>query len=214
MKVTYGPIVSSASGRFGGLVASNWKGVDLIRRFRAPSNPDTVAQQEVRTAFQNLNRMFVTMQTETKAAWNSFATGRAYTGRNKFIGRNVPLIMGDANMNQFEGTPGDASTIPPVSMTVTPGVATLTVDITEPTTPTGWTLTSGQAACFEDFDPTVLQSLADLVWTEDEDLTTPYSIALTGLNTVLYQAIGFLKWVAPDGTTRYSASLIDTGTPT
>ncbi len=208
MKVTYGPIVSSASGRFGGVVASNWKGIDLFRRFRAPSNPNTTLQQEVRVAFTNLNKMFVTMLTETKAAWNSFATGRAYTGRNQWLGRNVPLIMGDLNIDQSEGTPGDASTIPPVSMILTPAALQITVDITEPAIPTGWALTAAEACCIEDFDPTVIQSLSSLVWTEGEDVATPFSVALTGLVAASdYQVFGFLKWLAPDGTVRYSASL-------
>lgn len=52
MKITYGAIVQSAGGRFGGTVHSNWKGVQLVRRFAKPSNPNSTDQVNVRTVFR------------------------------------------------------------------------------------------------------------------------------------------------------------------
>lgn len=215
MKVTYAPLVSGASGRFAGLVASSWKGVDLVRRFRAPSNPNTTAQVNVRRAFLNLNRAYATMSAEIRAAWQAFAVGRPLIGRNHWIGLNVAVIAGDANLDDLVGTPGDASTLGPDAMVVTPGANTLTVDITEPTVPAGWTLQAAVATVLQDRDPTTILTFAELLFTEGEDVATPFSIVLAGLTSAVpYQVIGFLRWLHPDGGVRYSSALRDQGTPT
>jgi len=214
MKVTYAPLVSSASGRFGGLVASTWKGVALIRRFAPPANPNTLAQQEVRGLFKTLTKAYVTQTTKLRAAWESFASGKQFIGRNHWIALNIPLLKNDVALTDLAGTPGDASTLGPVGITVTPGVGTLTVAIAEPTLPTGWTISNAVAVCVKDNDWSTVISYDDLKWTETEDASSPYECVLASLDTVLYQVRAFLEWLAPDGTTRYSVSLASTGTPT
>ncbi len=215
MKVTYAPIVSSASGRFGGTVATTWKGIGLFRRFAKPSNPNTADQQEVRTIFKTLTKAYITQTTELRAAWETYAAGKAFIGRNRWIGLNVPLLKGDVAGTDMAGTPGDASTLGPVSAVITPGVGELSCAIVEPTTPTGWTLTSMVAVCVLDKDWSTDISYADLKWTEITDESTPYVCILTGLtSSVLYQVRMFIKWLAPDGSTRYSVSLADEDTPT
>jgi len=215
MKITLGPLVSRASGRFGGTVASSWKGIDLVRKFRKPANPKTVAQTEVRNIFINLTRVFSLMGTRLKDAWDSQATGKAYIGRNNFIGKNVPDLQGQADLANLVATPGDASTIPPVSMTVTAGAGTLTVAVTTPTAPTGWTLTRVVAVALKDLDYGTVQAYADLTPTEGEDATSPYSIVLSGLTAAqAYRVASFIHWTAPDASLRYSAAIKGTGTPT
>lgn len=217
MKVIYGPIVSSASGRFGGVVASVWKGVTLFRRFVAPSNPNSSAQQEVRNIFRTLTVNYTLMTTEVRAAWTTFAQGKRFIARNRYIAMNVPALNGEVDGDNLVATPGDASTIPPVNISaVTPGVDELVVDVTAPTVPTGWTLQAVVAACTRDLDysgSSVASSA--LQWHEAEDVSDPYNITITGLSTgSLYQVRAFIRWLAPDGSVRYSASLASTGTPT
>lgn len=212
MKVVYGPLVTDARGRMGGVVASAWRATHTFRRFRAPSNPRTVDQLKVRRIFYNLSRLWTITLTNTRASWTSFASGKNFQPRNSFIGRNVPALNDDVNLADFIGTPGDASTIPPFSMTVTPGVETLVVAITVPVSPTGWTITKCVAMAVADVN---YSTANPLIWTtEGEDLTTPYSITLSAWTNQLYQVRGFIVWLAPDGSTRYSASLSGSGTPT
>lgn len=47
-RVTYSPIVSSASGKTSGVVFSSWKGRAYIRKLIIPNNPQSAAQQAVR----------------------------------------------------------------------------------------------------------------------------------------------------------------------
>ncbi|KKM03850.1 hypothetical protein LCGC14_1770320 [marine sediment metagenome] len=217
MKVTYGPIVSDARGRFGGVVASAWKGISIFRRFQAPSNPNTAAQVLVRRTFRNLNSSYVMQSALVRDSWVTFATGRPYTGRNQYIGRNVPLLMDEADANNLLATPGDASTLPPVTMALSVAVAgEVTATLTMPTVPTGWTLAGGVLAVTRDLGyASEIGNLAALQWFEDEDIADPYDPTVTGLTAALiYQCRGFIRWTAPDGSTRYSAALAGQATIT
>ncbi len=206
MKVTYGAIVQRASGKFGGTVHSNWKGVDVVRRFAKPSNPNSAGQTDVRDAFRSLNAGYVTMPAETRAAWTSFATGKPFIARNQFIGKNVANLAGKVNTQLIQFTPGDSSTLPPVSIAVTFGVGSISSAVTVPSTPTGWTLTAAVLVAISDTDPTGGIDANSWNWDEATDLTNPYAPALGGLNAGNYVCGTFLKWLAPDGTTRYSSA--------
>ncbi len=215
MKVTYAPVVDRASGKFGGLVASSWKGIDLMRRFASPSQPDTAAQVEIRRIFQNLTRNYTQGPTYFKEAWDSFAIGKAFIGRNVIIRRNVPVLQGQADLTNYVFTPGDASTVPPPTATFTPGVTLITVVPSAPTLPVGWTIERAVAVAIPSFDYGTLQSYVVTRPTEAFDVTSPYSIAITGLSTgSLYRCGTWLIWVAPDGSRRHSASFTGSATPT
>lgn len=142
MKVTYSPLVTSVSGRFGGMVFSTWQGVDLIRRFVRPAQPRTAAQVDHRDAFRNLLRLFgllpdvsFTSGTDTyadlwRATWRNFARGIAGQARNFFLGRFLagasPTLYG---RNWFAGSvisvaptmAIDVTTTGQLSVTVTAG---------------------------------------------------------------------------------------------
>ncbi|KKM19932.1 hypothetical protein LCGC14_1650590 [marine sediment metagenome] len=207
MKITYGPLVQSASGRFGGVVASSWKGIDLVRRFRSPANPDTTAQRNVRDAFTNLNRCYVRMTANIRAAWVANATGKAFLARNHWIGLSTGVIAGDANLDDLVMTPGDSSTVGPVGESFTPAATQITLACDQEPTITGWTFTQAIAVVLEDYDPTVIQTFQANVWVEDVDPGgAPISIVITGLASGIHQCGIFFEWVAPDGTTRYSVA--------
>jgi hypothetical protein len=214
MKVTLGPLVSRISGRYGGTVASNWKGIDLIRRFKAPANPNTTDQQEVRRLFINITAWFVRLTTYTRAAWNTQAAGRPYIGRNRAIALNIPVLQGTTTLAALVPVPGDASTVPPAALVITPGDAQLTATITAPAIPTGWSITRAIAACVESVDWTTTVDPNALVIRESTDESSPYAPVITGLsNGLVYRLWAFLEWLAPDGSTRYSAALSGNGTP-
>ena len=209
MKVTYGAIVQRARGRFGGTVHSNWKGIDVVRRFAKPSNPNSAGQQNVRTAFRQLTSLYGLLPTETKAAWTTFATGKPFIARNKLIAVNVPLLNAEVNYADLQPTPGDSSTLPPTAFAPVGGNDQITTSITTPTVPTGWTITGCVACCITaDAVPTdPNENIENLRVFETIHLTNPYAPTITGLAAGDYFTWAFIKWLAPDGTTRYSPPL-------
>lgn len=208
-----GPLFSlTARGTIADAITySGWRGVQYVRTRVVPANPQTANQTEVRNIFHTLCDLWSRSPAIFREPWTANAQGQPYTDRNKLIALNIPALQGDVNMNDYVGSPGQGGAIPPASITVTPGAGQLTVDVTAPTLPPGWTITAAQVCAFIDGDastPLVLTPVAD------EDTSSPYSVVLTGLTTVLHQVRAWLKWAAPDGSTKYSTALADTGTPT
>jgi len=213
VKLSYGAIVQDARGRFGGTVHSAWRATRLVRRFRKPANPKTTDQLKVRRIFLNSTRAWTVQNTETRNAWQSFALGKNFLGRNAMVAKQVPALNDQADLALFVPTPGDASTLPPVTVVATPGVGALVVVVTPPTVPTGWAITKVVAYCVKDADWSDA-AVPDVNQTEAEAAVDPWECTLDTLDTVLYQSFGFVVWLAPDGTTRYSAALTHAGTPT
>lgn len=209
MKVTYGAIVQRASGRFGGTVHSNWKGVDVVRRFAKPSNPDTAGQQDVRNTFRNLSRSFVLQSATMREAWNSYVTGKPLINRNAWIKFNVAVLAPTGAPSNIVPTPGDSSTLPPSAFAPAGGAGQITSTITPPTAPTGWTISSCTMVAILDgslWNGSPLEA-PDLTWYEATDLSNPYQPTISGLDPGNYQTWAFISWEAPDGSGRYSASL-------
>lgn len=209
MKVTYGAIVQGASGRFGGTVHSNWKGVQVVRRFAKPSNPDSQDQQVVRTIFRNLTRLYAVAPTYTKGSWASWVVGKPMIARNKLIGVNVPLLQPVTDWSGFQPTPGDSSALPPTGFTPTGGVEQITTSVLAPTAPTGWSISQAVACAINaTADPTGgVLSATDCQVYEQSDLSSPYAPTIADLPAGDYFTWAFLVWEAPDGTPRYSAPL-------
>lgn len=210
MKVTYGAIVQRASGRFGGTVHSNWKGVDVVRRFAKPSNPNTLNQKYVRQAFLGLTRMYSVLSTNVLASWNSYAVGKQLIARNKWIGVNVPLIAAVADIGDLQPTPGDAGTIPPTAFAPVGGAGQITTTITAPAAPSGWTLTGAIACCCPaDWNPlsSTPPTYDVLRFFEASDASAPYAPTISGLTAGIYYTWAFLAYSDPSGTTRYSAPI-------
>lgn len=212
MKVTYGAIVQNASGRFGGTVHSNWKGVQVVRRFAKPSNPNTVPQQDVRNVFSNLTKSFVLQPSEMRAAWDSYVTGKPLINRNAWLAKNVAPIAASGDVSDAIPTPGDSSTLSPVSIVSVGGVGQITTTVTVPASPSGWTLAGAIAVAVDatmawNQAPGIL-SAADLTFYEGTDASFPYTPTITGLPAGTYPTWAFIAWAAPDGSTRYSACVV------
>jgi len=212
MKITYAPIISDASGRFGGMVFSKWRGVRLVRRFRKPANPQSTDQVYVRNIFRNCNIAWIRQSPNVRAAWVASAVGKDFTGRNHYISKQVPVLNDQTDMDLFIGTPGDASTTAPSSVVSGGGDALLVVTVTPPAVPAGWAITKVHAYAIADND----WSAGTFVngQTEAEAAAGPWECTITPLsNGTLYQIRGYIEWLAPDGSTRWSISLTDTDTP-
>lgn len=205
-KVTGGLLSLSSSGSIADtLTYSKWKGRPYVRQRVVPANPQSVAQTTTRSVFANANSIWKIAPTLLVSPWDRFATGQVLTGRNAFMGRWVEDNRGQADLDGLTWSPGAKGGLAPVSQVLTPGVGTMQVDITEPAIPTGWTITRAVAAAIREQDP---ETGALFTVTADEDLTTPFSIVLTGLtSTFEYQVGCWLEWAKPDGSVAYGASI-------
>lgn len=192
------------------MVYSRWRGVPYVRRHVVPANPNTLAQQSVRKTFALLREMYKLAGPLLRATWDSFAQGRPFTGMNKFVGENVRVLNGEANMQLFIGSPGSKGGLAPLAMAVTSPVAgEINVVFTLPALPDGWTANGAVAVAFKDQDPAGFFT-GGLV--EGQDAAAPFdTVNLTGLETgESYVVIGYLRQMKPDGSLAYSVSLSDT----
>jgi hypothetical protein len=191
------------------MVYSRWRGIPYVRRHVIPANPNTTAQQFVRKKFALLREMWKIAPTEVQAAWNAFATGRPFTGFNKFVGENVRVLTNPANMDAFIGSPGAAGGLPPTAVTATTGTNAGEIDVawTAPAPPSGWTLTEAVAMAFLDQAPDgIFQGTISAI----TDASTPYEGTFTGLVAgEAYQVAGWLVWEKADGKAAYSVGITD-----
>lgn len=81
-------------GKVGQTVGSKWKGTSTIRTYTAPSNPDTAAQQTVRTAFGEMST-FVARFTDQLRYLSALQT-RNMSVRNAIVKLNKEQIADGA----------------------------------------------------------------------------------------------------------------------
>lgn len=205
-KVTAPLLSFDARGQIGGsMVFSNWRGISYVRRLVTPANPKTTAQVLTRDIFTGLELRWKQGGPIMRSSWDRFAVGQRFVGRNAYLGKNIAVIRGDANMADYIGSPGAKGGLPPTSLVLTTVAAGgLEAVVVAPAAPTGWTLTSAQATFLKDQTPEA--TVADII-VEGEDLATPFSIDVTGLDTVLYWCQAWLKWAKPDGSVAYGAGI-------
>ncbi len=208
-KVTAPLLSFGASGTIGKVMTfASWRGVPYVRKHVIPANPQSVAQVLTRDIFGNMNTRWKQGGPLMRAPWNRFAVGQKFVGRNSYMGKNLQAMRGEADMDNYIGSPGAKGGLPPTSMVLTTSASLgLEAVIVGPTPPTGWTLTSAIATCFIDQAPE--DTVGDIIG-ENEDVSDPYSCDITGLTATTYQVQGWLKWLKPDATIAYGASISDT----
>lgn len=214
MAKTTAPLMAfGASGQIANaLVFGNWKGQGYARRYVTPANPQSADQTATRSVFTWASNVWKQAGPLLRAPWDRYAVGQILTGRNHFIGRQIVNLRGDADLTDFQGSPGAKGGLAPSTFSAAAGVGQITGTFTTPTAPTGWTLQAAVMAVIADQDPssgTIYES------GEGEDTAAPMdTVVVTGLDTVLHQCEGWLRWLKPDGSVAYGPSLSDTATPT
>lgn len=194
------------------IVYAKWRGLSYGRRWVAPAQPRTGAQMETRNTFSFLQAAYKRAPEVFTAPWVAGSKGRPLTDRNLFTKANLSHLLGEANLDAFEFSPGALGGLPPESMVITPGANQLSIAITPPASPTGWAIEMAVAAAIADQDP---QTGTKYTITAGSDDTSPYTVILSGLTTAqLYQVGTWLQWMKPDGSLAYSVSIQDTSTPT
>ncbi len=194
------------------LTYATWRGIDYVRERVTPQNPKTAGQTTTRSLFAWLNEIWKLSPTLSQAPWTSYAAGRKFVNRNAFLGQNIVAMRGDVALTNMVFSPGSKGGLAPDAVAAASGVALITVTITAPAPPTGWTLQAVIAACIKDQDP---QTESLFITVAGEDIAAPLdTVVLTGLDTVLYQVGGWTRWLKPDGVIAYGPSLLATATPT
>jgi hypothetical protein len=194
-------------------VYATWKGRPYVRRYAIPSNPNTTDQQETRNTFAWLNNVWKYMPSGAIGAWQAYGQNNRFTDRNGFIKRNLSDLRTQADLANFLFSPSANGGIAAAGIAATPGAGSLTLTLTAPTLPSGWTIVKAIAACIRQQDP---QSGALYVVTSAEDATSPYTgLALTGLTSAqVYVYGGWFQFQKPDTSYAYGEALMGTGTPT
>lgn len=209
-----GPLLSiSADGQIGkSQVYGSWRGVPYVRQYVEPANPNSAAQQVVRNAFKTLQSLWLRAPAQLQDVFTEAAKGRPYTNRNRHTQLNLPLLRGDADMQDYLASPGVNGAPPLVGLAAVGGSGSgeIDVDFTMPTPPTGWTITSSVAIAFPDQDPNdAFTSSVGVI----ETLSAPWDGTITGLTAnVLHVVSGWAELTKPDGS--FAASLAVTTTAT
>ena len=214
MARTVAPLLSfGASGQIGKTqVYSKWKGRAYARRYIIPSNPNTTAQQGVRGVFKFLNDLWKYLPAGAINGWELYGQSSQITARNGWLKQNTAALIGDSNLANLIFSPSAKSGLQAAAMTATAGVDQITVALTAPTLPTGWTISKAIAAAVLDQDPMAPTNFK--VFT-GEDATSPYSIVLTGgMDAASYRVGGWFEFIRPDGTFAYGQSLLAAASPT
>jgi hypothetical protein len=211
------PLLSfDARGQIGkAQVYSSWKGIAYARRYTIPANPNTLSQQQSRSAWRMLNDIWRYAPPAFVAPWNAYAQGKPLTGRNKFFSENQRVFAAKPGPEDISGlmfSPGARGGVPGQNVDVTAGVGTLTVEQDIPPAPQGWTILASVAVAIPQQvpgDPFPGIEFAD------RETADPGTNVLEGLESGTEYVVGtFLEWTRPDGLIAYSISLNATGTPT
>lgn len=113
MKVKFGMIVTDGSGKLGGQVMSSNRGGKYIRTKVTPSNPQTVAQQNVRAIFSSLSTAWAGLTEAQRLSWNGAVADYSTTD-----------IFGDlknpSGFNLFMKLNGNLATIGVAPLSVAP----------------------------------------------------------------------------------------------
>ncbi len=214
MAKTTAPMLSfSAAGSIAKtLVYAKWRGISYGRQHVIPANPKSTAQTVTRNTFATLREMYKRTGTVTRAPWDAFAKGRPFTGMNKFVGENLRLIHGEADMDLFYASPGAGGGLAFPTLLVQTGSSSGEIDatLTAPALPTGWSITNAHAMAFPQQAPDTVFS-GTLV--EGSDAAAPYEITLAGLGAAAAVVVSaWFEYEKPDGKTAYSVALTDAGT--
>jgi hypothetical protein len=89
MRVEPSVLFNSVRGKAGSIVASSWKGQGVVRKHAVPSNPNTEAQQRVRTEMAMIVVWYQTTSAAMKTFLNVLAAGLTASGWNLFARQNM-----------------------------------------------------------------------------------------------------------------------------
>lgn len=209
-----GPLMSlGASGTIAKtLTYGDWKGISYARTRVVPANPQSISQTQTREVFAFLQEYYKFAPAIAREPWIAAVTGIPMTTINLVLSKNVSQLRTQTDLDLMTYSPGARGGIPPSGIVITPGVGTLSVAVSAPSLPSGWTITAAQGVAMKDQDP---HDGIEASPVAAEDLTSTYTVAFSGLlSSTIYQVAIWLKWLTPNGDAAYSVALRDQASPT
>lgn len=113
-------------GSVGGATFSHNRGGSYVKRRGTPTNPNSIAQTEIRGILSDLSAAWGALSTSDRAAWNLWADSNpqtdslgntvAWTGHQAYIGLNSRLKLAGATVNStppITGAPAAPASITP-----------------------------------------------------------------------------------------------------
>lgn len=98
MKAIPSVAFASFSGKAGPVVAANWKGIQYIRSYVIPANPQSTAQIVQRNRNTCKVWMWQELSVLWRQAWAAFIAGEAQSDFNAFVGFNKVDPMADPGL--------------------------------------------------------------------------------------------------------------------
>lgn len=127
MKIKFGAIVADGRGKIGGHVASKNRSGAYMRTKVTPTNPNTIAQSEVRSLFASLSQNWRMLTPAERLAWNNavsdwqstdiFGDIKKPTGLNLYVKLNANLSSVSAGLLTLPAQKGETPSAYPVSAT-------------------------------------------------------------------------------------------------
>ena len=130
-RIYLSPLIVDIRGKQSDTVFSKWKGINYIRSRVVPANPKTAAQTAIRNALARLVSLWQDAYPSMAINWDDWASGRDYSGFNKFIGKNV-IDERDGNLLDIMQEVGFTKLL---TMAATTGTLTKEIDIAWTPTP-------------------------------------------------------------------------------
>jgi len=99
-------ILGGVSGKVAGVVGGSWKGINYLKAYTVPANPDTAGQQTQRgkmTFMVALARLLLT--SILQPFWDPFATGMS--GFNAFVSHNIKLLAASPDYDTIKAAVGN-----------------------------------------------------------------------------------------------------------
>lgn len=213
MAKTTAPLLSfGGSGQIGKTqVYSTWKGVKYARRYVIPANPNSTGQQLTRTTFQYCSQTIKLATSRIVEVFTAFSKGKPLTVRNAFMGPNIKALRGQANNDTLILSNGANGGIAAAGISAAVATKAITVTLTAPALPTGWTIVEGVAVATLQQDPS---SYTDARTYEGFDASAPYQPVVNVLVAGVHVIEGWFKYSKGDGTFAYGPALQTTATST
>lgn len=124
MKVNYSPLIDTASGKIGDVVASKGNGGPYFRKKVFPLNPRTIFQLAVRASLTTLSQAWEGLTSAEQTAWNLQAASKAVRTINGYEKKLVGFTL-FVQVNQNITLAGGTMISTPVAQVPVTGLATL-----------------------------------------------------------------------------------------
>lgn len=214
MPVLTGPIFSlQARGSLAKtLIFNDRKGVAVARQMVTGAQPRTPAQQNHRALFAWLSNLWAGNSVSFQDNFSEEITPTNLPPRNKYMQLNLPLLKGQTTISRLSVSPGNGGAPLPISLTITPGLGSLTWTLKIPASSPGWTYIAGTVYFIRQQNPL---TDSDFVLGNSVDFGNPASNTITGLVAGAdYVCMGEIFWLKSTGLNFDSMCINAIGTPT